>query len=149
MPVVKWDPFRDLSTIHERMNRLFETALSGSDFGDEDGDVGRWAPVSDVFETDDAIVVSCELPGLSQDQIEIKLADNVLTVSGERRVDRDSEAQQFHRIERSYGPFSRSFTVPASIDASKIAANYRGGILAVILPKTAEATPRRITVRLT
>jgi HSP20 family protein len=91
--------------------------------------------------------VSCELPGLSQEEIEIKLADNVLTIAGERRVDRDSEAQQFHRIERSYGPFARSFTVPASIDAEKIAASYRGGVLCVVLPKRAEATPRRITVR--
>ena len=147
MPVVKWDPFRDLAAIHERMNRLFETALSGSDFGEAGGGGLRWSPVSDVVETDEAVVVTCELPGLSQEAIEIKLADNVLTIAGERRVDRDSESHQFHRIERSYGPFLRNFTVPASIDAGKIAASYRGGVLSVILPKRAEASPRRITVR--
>ena len=147
MPVVRWDPFRDLAAIHERMNRLFETALTGSDFPGADAPLGTWSPVSDVVETDDAIVVSCELPGLRQEEIEIKLADNVLTIAGERKVDRDSESQQFHRIERSYGPFARSFTVPASIDAEKIAASYRCGVLSVVLPKRAEATPRRITVR--
>ena len=147
MPVVRWDPFRDLAAIHERMNRLFETALSGSDFGEPGTGVGTWSPVSDVVETEDSIVVSCELPGLRQEAIEIKLADNVLTIAGERRVDRESDSQQYHRIERSYGPFSRSFTVPASIDAEKIAATYRVGVLSVTLPKRAEATPRRITVR--
>ena len=88
------------------------------------------------------------MPGLAQKDIEIKLADNVLTISGERKVDKGPQAQEYHRIERAYGPFSRSFTVPASIDAEKIAASYRSGVLSVMLPKRAEATPRRITVRI-
>jgi len=149
MPVMRWDPFRDLSAIHERMNRLFEAALSGSDFGEAGMGVGSWRPVADVVETDEVFLVSCEIPGLVRNEIEIKLSENVLTVRGERRVDKDSEAQQFHRIERAYGPFERSFTVPASIDGDAISANYRDGVLSVVLPKRPEATPRRITVRLT
>lgn len=147
MTVMRWDPFRDLVAIHERMNRLFETALSGSEFGEETSAIGSWTPVSDVVETDETIVVSCELPGLEQSLIDIKLADNVLTISGERNLDRESDSDQYHRIERPYGPFSRSFTVPVSVDPDRIAANYREGVLTVVLPKRADAAPRKISVR--
>ena len=147
MPVMRWDPFRDLVAIHERMNRLFETALSGTDFGEQSSGVGTWTPVTDIIETEEALVVSCEVPGLVQDQIDIKLADNVLTISGERVLDRESDSDQFHRIERAYGPFTRSFTVPVSVDPERIAASYREGVLTVALPKKPEAAPRKITVR--
>ena len=148
MPVVRWDPLRDLVAIHDRMNRLFEAALSGTDFPEHSSGVGTWNPVSDVYETEESVIVTCEAPGLVQEEIEIKLADNVLTISGERKVDKGPQAQEYHRIERAYGPFSRSFTVPASIDAGKILASYHEGVLCVTLPKRAEATPRRINVRI-
>jgi len=94
MPIMRIDPFRDLVAIHDRMNRLFEAALSGTDFGEEgSGAIGSWTPISDVVETVDSIVVSCEVPGLEQEKIEIKLADNVLTISGERTVDRRPDSE--------------------------------------------------------
>jgi len=148
MPIMRLDPFRDLVAIHDRMNRLFEAALSGTDFGEEgSGAIGSWTPISDVVETDDSIVVTSEVPGLEQEKIEIKLADNVLTISGERTVDRRPDSEQYHRVERAFGPFTRSFTVPVSVDPEKISASYREGVLSVVLPKRLEAAPRKITVR--
>ena len=148
MAEMRWDPFRDLIAIQERMNRLFKTALSASDFAGESSGIGTWSPVSDVAETDESIVVSCELPGLSREEIEIKLADGVLSVSGERKVHREADGDQYHRIERSYGPFLRNFTLPTSVDSEKIVAQYQNGVLSVLLPKRPETVPRKITVRL-
>jgi len=148
MPIMRLDPFRDLVAIHDRMNRLFEAALSGTDFGEQGiGTVGTWTPVSDVVETDDSIIVTSEVPGLEQDRIEIKLADNVLTISGHRSVDRSPDSDQYHRVERAFGPFQRSFTVPVSVDPERISASYREGVLSVVLPKRHEGAPRKITVR--
>ena len=148
MTDMRWDPFRDLIAIQERMNRLFKTALSASDFGGESTDVGTWSPVSDVAETDESVVVSCEVPGLSREEIDIKLTNGVLTISGERKVHREVDGDQYHRIERSYGPFQRSFTLPASVDSDRIVARYVNGVLNVMLPKRPESVPQRITVRL-
>jgi len=148
MPIMRLDPFRDLVAIHDRMNRLFEAALSGTDFGEQGtGTVGSWTPVSDVVETEDSIIVTSEVPGLEQDRIEIKLADNVLTIAGHRSVDRSPDSEQYHRVERAYGPFERRFTVPVSVDPERISASYREGVLTVTLPKRPEAAPRKITVR--
>ena len=97
MPEIRWDPFRDLIAIQERMNRLFETALSGTDFGGQETGIGSWSPVSDMEETADAVVVRCELPGLDRDQIDIDLSGNVLTVKGERKVLHETERDQYHR----------------------------------------------------
>lgn len=139
-------PFRDLIAIQARMNRLFETALIGTEFDGADSGIGTWRPVSDVCETADSVIVSCELPGIDRDQIDIKLSGGVLTVSGERKVDKGSEREQYHRIERAYGPFVRDFTLPASVDAERISASYQNGVLAVTLPKRPESRPRRISV---
>ena len=147
MTGLRWDPLRDLLAIHDRMNRLFESALSGSDFGEDTTEIGAWTPISDVVETESAIVVTSEVPGLDQRSIEIKLADNILTIAGERKVHRESDSDQYHRMERAYGPFSRTFTVPVGVDSEKISASYRDGVLSVVLPKRAEAAPRKITVR--
>lgn len=147
MPEMRWDPFRDLIAIQERMNRLFETALTGTDFGDQESGVGSWSPVSDVLETTETVVVSCELPGLERDAIDIQLSGNILTVSGERKVLRESERDQYHRIERAYGPFTRTFTLPGGVDAERIGAQYRDGVLTITLPRRPDSLPRKITVR--
>jgi HSP20 family protein len=147
MSDVRWDPFRDLIAIQERMNRLFETALSGPDFEGGSSGIGGWSPAADLVETDGELVVSCELPGLERETIDIHLSGNVLTIRGERKVGRESEADQYHRIERSYGPFSRSFNLPTGVDAEKISASFRDGVLTITLAKKAESVPRKITVR--
>jgi len=147
MPEIRWDPFRDLIAIQERMNRLFETALSGTDFGEQEAGIGSWSPVSDMEETADAVVVRCELPGLDRDQIDIDLSGNVLTVKGERKVLHQTERDQYHRIERAYGPFVRRFTLPASVDPERILASFVDGVLNVTLPKRPDSKPRKITVR--
>ena len=128
----RWDPLHDLLALHERMNRL------GAD------DPPGWTPAVDLYETADRFVLSIELPGLKRDQIKIELQHEILTVRGERGVQHE-EGAQFHRVERGHGPFGRSFSLPQPVDAEKVQAEFRDGVLTVVIPKLAPA-PRRITV---
>lgn len=128
----RWDPLHDLLALHERMNRL------GSE------DAPGWTPAVDLYETGDRFVLSIELPGLVRDQIKIELQHDTLTVRGDRPVTRE-EGAQFHRVERGHGPFSRSFPLPQPVDADAIAAEFRDGVLTIVVPKAAPAS-RRIQV---
>lgn len=141
------EPFKDLLAIQERMNRLFETALTEPNYGDDPDSIGSWTPAADVFETDTELVICCELPGLVEKDIDISLEEGVLTLRGDRRLDRESDSEHFHRIERSYGHFSRSFSIPVAVDPDGISASYRDGVLTITLPRKAESRPRRIEVR--
>ena len=135
MPCVaisRWDPLHDLLALHERMNRL------GTD------DPPGWTPAVDLYETADRFVLSIELPGLKRDQIKIELQHEILTVRGERAVQHEDGAQ-FHRVERGHGPFSRSFSLPQPVDAEHVQAEFRDGVLSVVIPKLA-ASSRRIHV---
>jgi HSP20 family protein len=128
----RWDPLHDLLALHERMNRL------GAD------DPPGWTPAVDLYETSDRFVLSIELPGLKRDQIKIELQHEVLTVRGDRAVQHE-EGAQFHRVERGHGPFTRSFSLPQAVDAEQVQAEFRDGVLTVVIPKLAPPT-RRITV---
>ena len=135
MPCVaisRWDPLHDLLALHERMNRL------GTD------DPPGWTPAVDLYETADRFVLSIELPGLKRDQIKIELQHEILTVRGERAVQHEDGAQ-FHRVERGHGPFTRSFSLPQPVDAEHVQAEFRDGVLSVVIPKLA-ASSRRIHV---
>jgi HSP20 family protein len=145
MPIDRWDPFRDLMQVQKRMNRLFESALAGATALDAYGPVG-WRPPADVLETDEAVEISVELPGLRRDDIQIEIGDGTLTVHGERKQARDSEEGRFFQLERSYGPFARQFRLPESVARDQIAASYRQGVLHVTLPKRPEARARPIRV---
>jgi HSP20 family protein len=136
MPIVafsRWDPLHDLLALHERMNRL-----SGDDSP-------GWTPAVDLYETADRFVLSIELPGLTRDQIKIEIQQDTLTVRGDRQV-RQEEGGHFHRVERGHGPFSRSFPLLHPVDADQIAAEFRDGVLTVVVPKLAPPT-RRIQVQ--
>jgi len=109
---------------------------------------GEWAPPVDVFEDEREIVLTVEIPGMRKEEIEIKLSDGVITISGERRLEREEQREGYHRIERAYGRFSRCFTLPQSVDQERISASYRDGLLVVKLPKTPEESPRRIPVEI-
>jgi HSP20 family protein len=141
------EPFKDLFAIQERMNRLFETALVEPAYGADSDAVGSWTPAADVFETDNDLFICCELPGLDEKAIEISLNEGVLTLHGERKLDRDTETERFHRIERSYGSFARRFSLPVGVQQEGISASYKNGVITVRLPKRPESRPHRISVR--
>ena len=146
MTIVRYDPFRDLRTLQEEVNRLFSTNLTRA-FGDDEG-IGRgaWSPSVDIFENKDQIVVEAELPGMKQDDFDLSIENNVITLRGERRFEKTQEADNYHRVERSYGAFTRSFTLPQTVSGEGATAEYNNGVLRVTLPKREEAKPRRIQV---
>ena len=145
MAVVKWDPLRDLLSIQDRMNRLFEQTLSRSR-AEEGIAASTWSPAVDIYETPETIVMKAELPGLSREDIEIHIRENTLTLRGERRFAKDVQQENYLRIERAYGAFQRSFTLPATIQQDKIRAVFRDGDLELTLPKAEEAKPKKIAI---
>ncbi|GAB4368812.1 MAG: Hsp20/alpha crystallin family protein [Deltaproteobacteria bacterium] len=147
MAIVRWlDPFRDLTSIQERMNQIFEDALARTRGRDEGLRTGMWTPAVDIFEKNDAVVVKAELPGVEKDQIQVEVKDGILTLRGERKFERDVKEESYHRIERSYGTFLRSFSLPVSVDQDKVKATFRDGVLEVELPKKEQAKPKQIKV---
>jgi HSP20 family protein len=148
MAVVRLEPFRDLLTIQERMNRMFDAAFRNTgDAQEQEWSLGgSWAPLVDIYEKDGRIVLSAELPGVDPKRVDIRLENNVLTLSGERKPVTEVTRDAFHRVERSYGPFSRSFSLPAAVDQEKIGADYRDGVLTVSLPRRQETLPKQIQV---
>ena len=149
MAIVRWEPFRDMVSIQDRMNRLFDEAFrSAPRTGAEDDWAlgGSWAPVVDIYEQGGDIVLKAELPGVDPKDTDIRVENNTLTLRGERKLDDEIKRESYHRVERAYGTFSRSFTLPSVVDTEKIKAEYRDGVLRVILPKREEAKPKQITV---
>ena len=145
MAVIRWDPFRDMNTLQDRMNNLFEEVNRGS--GSDDPSTATWSPAVDIFETYDEIVVQVEVPGLLREDIALNLDNNVLTLKGNRKLDKESADENYHRIERSYGSFSRSFSIPTMIKEDDIKADYKDGVLSIALPKTERARPKEIKIR--
>jgi HSP20 family protein len=138
------DPFRELAALQERMNRLFgELYLQDEQAVDRRPD---WVPPVDIYEADHALVIKAELPEMVREDIEVTVENNTLSLRGERKLPTDVKEEQFRRIERNYGTFSRSFTLPEKVDASKVTAEYRNGVLTVKLPFREEAKPRTINV---
>ena len=155
MAIVRWEPFRDLVSLQERMNRLFDdslrtrgTAPQRSD--DEDWALGgSWAPSVDIYEKENAIVLKAEIPGVDPKDVDIRVENNTLTLRGERKLDQEVKRDDYHRVERAYGQFSRSFTLPSTVDTEKIKAEYKDGVLKLALPKRDEAKPKQIQVDVT
>jgi HSP20 family protein len=144
MPIVRFDPVREFATLHDRMNRLFGDVY----VRDEDVTVrGSWTPAVDIYETEKHdLVIKAELPDMTREDIEVTVENNTLTLRGERKLPADVKEDQFRRVERRYGAFSRSFTLPTTVDASKVSAEYKHGVLTVRLPYRDEAKPRTINV---
>lgn len=145
MSITRYDPFRDLRVLQDEMNRLFTTNLSRS-FGDESIVRGAWAPNVDIYENKDHIVIEAELPGMNRDDFDLTIENNVLTLRGERRFEKKDEKDTYHRVERSYGSFTRSFTLPQSLSGDGATAEYKNGVLRVVLQKREEVRPRRIQI---
>lgn len=145
MPIVRWEPFREVFSTQDRFNRLFNQTLSQM-FGEEDGKLGAWSPAVDVFETDQNLVVKAELPGIDPKDVEIRVENNTLFLKGQRKFENEVKEENYHRIERSYGSFTRTFALPGSVDAEKVSAEYKSGVLTLTLPKRKEAMPKTIKI---
>jgi len=141
MALVRWDPAGDIDSLQSDFNRFFEGFLGRPVAGSR-----RWAPAMDLSETDDALVLRADLPGVDRDDVAIEVKDNVLTVSGERRSEHEDKQEGLHRIERSYGSFSRSLTLPRGVDAEAVTAGFDKGVLEVRIPKPVEAKPHKVAI---
>jgi len=141
----EWDPLKEIVGIQERMNKLFESALARTNFDDEGG-VGAWTPVADVYETGATLIFCLELPGMRQEEIDLRVEDDELLVQGERQMVRGGPGEQFHRVERSYGKFARRFRLPSHVDRESVSASFRDGVLTVRLTKRDDPGKRPIRV---
>jgi HSP20 family protein len=145
MAISRWDPFRDLMSIQNELNRLFGRTYAGG----ESTTSGSWVPALDVFETEDKFVVKVELPGLKPDEVDVSVEDSTLTIRGERKFYEDVSDDSFHRVERRYGAFQRSLTLPQTADAERIEAAFDRGVLTVEVPKAEQAKPKKIEIKAT
>ena len=146
MAIIRWnDPFRDLAALQDRMNRMFEGTVARTR-NEEELFTGTWAPPVDIYETKDKITLKAELPGFEEKQINLRFEDGVLTLEGERKFEKETGDENYHRVERSYGKFVRSFAIPAGIEGDKIGASFSNGVLTVELPKREETKPKQIRI---
>src|SRR5271166_3329583 len=144
--LTRWEPFREFSTLQDRMNRLFRDSFEAQD---QSLATTGFAPPVDVYEDEHNIMLKIEVPGIDEKDIDVRIENNTLTVHGERKFEKEEKEENFRRVERQYGSFTRSFTLPNTIDAEKVQATYDKGILKVQLAKKAEAKPKQIKVNVT
>jgi len=142
--ITRWDPFREFTTLQDRMNRLFRDSFSEG--RDEALTTTSFAPAVDVYEDEHQITLKIEVPGIEEKDIDVRIENNTLTVHGERKFEKEEKEENYRRIERQYGSFTRSFTLPTTVDAEKVMANYDKGVLKISLVKKAEAKPKQIKV---
>jgi HSP20 family protein len=144
MALVRFEPFRELAALQNEMGRWMNALAGGTTTGN--GQTSTWLPAVDVWETENELVLSFDLPGIPEDKISVELDDNVLTVSGERERAQEHSSERFYRFERRFGSFSRSVTLPAGVTENDITANYKDGVLEVRVPKPEEQKPKRIQI---
>jgi HSP20 family protein len=149
MALVRWEPVRELTSLQSEMNRLFNTFFDAPVGTGEQGagPARRWIPAMDLVEADDHFVLRADLPGLGEGDVAIEVDGDVLTVSGERKAEHEERGEGFHRIERSYGAFRRSLTLPDGVDPETVSATFDKGVLEVRIPKPEERKPRRVSIR--
>jgi HSP20 family protein len=145
MAIVRWRPFRDMMSIQDEMNKLFDDFL-GRPLMRTEWSEGVWNPSVDISETKDNVIIKAEIPGLSKEDVKISMQDNMLTLTGEKKQEKEEKEANYHRVERSYGAFSRSFALPTSVKSDKIKATYKDGVLFITLPKTEEVKPKEIPI---
>ena len=145
MTIVRWEPLREFGTLQNEMNRLFNTVFDAPAPGNG-ATLRRWMPAMDLVETDDHFVLHADLPGLSEDDISIEFEDGALTVSGERKAEHETKSEGYYRVERAFGTFSRTVTLPKGINADAVSASFDRGVLDVRIPKPEERKPLRIEI---
>jgi HSP20 family protein len=145
MAITRWDPFQELNLITSRMNRLFHDTY-GQGSTDENLTTAAFVPPVDIYEDEHNITLKIEVPGIEQKDIDVRLENNTLTVRGERKFEKEEKEENFHRVERRYGSFFRAFTLPNTVEAESVKADYDNGVLKIMLAKKAEAKPKQIKV---
>jgi HSP20 family protein len=150
MAIVRWDPFQEVAQLQDRVNRVFGDTFSRNGADEAFMTTGEWTPPVDIYANgDQELVLKAELPDMTLDDIDVRVDNGALTIKGEKKVARDLKQEQFHRVERRYGTFSRSFSLPQTVDPHKVAADYKHGVLTVRLPLREEAKPRQIKINVT
>lgn len=149
MAIVRWDPFRELQDMSDRLNRMIASPASGGSVGQgkEVMTVADWTPTVDISETEAEYAIKAELPEVKREDVKVTVEDGVLTIQGERKQEKEEKGKKYHRVERSYGRFVRTFTLPDTVDESKVKAEYADGILHLHLPKSEKAKPKQIEVK--
>ena len=146
MNLVRWNPWREMSTLQHRFNSFFNDPFFRSGGEDDEPHMGSWLPAVDMFDDDDKIVIKAELPGMDKKDISVDIENRVLTLSGERNYDNEVKEENYYRRERAYGRFKRAFNLPAEVDSDQIKADFKDGVLKVEIPKPEEQKPKQITV---
>ena len=147
MAIMRWvDPFKELSAIHERMNQLFDETFLPARGSEAAPAAAMWSPAVDIYESGDDIVVKAEIPGIDRDDVAVEVKDGILTLRGDRKFEKEEKEENYHRIERSYGTFVRSFALPSSMDPEKVQAALKEGVLEVRIGKKEQAKPRKVKV---
>lgn len=146
MTLVRWDPFRELEEMSDRLNRVFTRSALRTN-GKENLTVADWMPTVDISETEGEYLIKAELPEVKKEDVKVTVEDGVLTLQGERRQEKEEKGKRFHRVERSYGSFLRSFALPESVDESQVKAEYKDGVLNLHLPKSEKVKPKAIDVK--
>jgi HSP20 family protein len=144
--LTRWDPFREFSTLQDRMNRLFHDSLG--DGREEALTATTFAPAVDVYEDEHNVILKIEVPGIEEKDIDVRIENNTLTVHGERKFEKDEKEENYRRLERQYGSFTRTFTLPNTVETENVSANYDKGVLKIKLAKKAEAKPKQIKVNI-
>jgi len=143
--LTRWEPFREFATLQDRMNRLFRESFN--DAGrDENLTTSSFAPAVDVYEDEHKVTLKIEVPGIEEKDIDVRVENNTLAVHGERKIEKEEKEENYRRVERQYGSFTRTFTLPQTVDSENVSANYDKGVLKISLPKKAEAKPKQIKV---
>ena len=145
MTIVRWEPLRELNSLQSEMNRLFNTVFD-TPSGSSGNVLRRWMPAMDLVESGDHFVLRADLPGMSEDDVNIEFEDGTLTVSGERKAEHEESNEGFHRVERSFGSFSRSLTLPQGVDPEAVTASFDRGVLEIRIPKPEQRKPRKIAI---
>lgn len=145
--IIRWDPLKEMSGLQDRMNRLFDDVWGRGRRGEEEYISGGWVPPVDVRETKDSLEITAELPGIDPKDVEVAVEGGVLTLRGTRSFEKAAEGETYHRVERAYGAFERAFTLPGNVDAERIQATYRHGVLYLSVPKREEAKPKAISIK--
>ncbi len=148
MAIVRWEPFRDLVAGQRDFDRLFREAFSPV-LGEGELSTRTWAPPVDIYENGDNLVLKAELPGVDPKEVEIRVEDNTLYLKGERKFEKEVKEESYHRVERSDGTFTRSFSLPNTINSDKVQAEYKDGVLTLTMPKKEEAKPKTIKINVT
>lgn len=147
MSITRWDPFRNLSTLQDQVNRLFENSVHA---GRNDGAaLTSWAPAVDIYETENELVIKADVPDMNEKELDIRVENNMLTIRGDRKFEQKVKEDNYLRIERTYGSFSRSFALPNTLNTEAIKAEYKNGVLTVDLPRRAESKPKQVKVNVT